>query len=690
MADDEVVVAPAVISVDIKMANEGSSESLTTLTPSKKQLNANAVEFVPGSLKSSIPSSPNAEDSTFAPGFPLMSNGYVPYYVYVPSTTEVTPSPVLTPGSFNRAAVPFQPATLFQPAPYATRPSRKGYGKGARGVVSVEPKKVEPHQPDFTKDFPSIGSASVVETPKVEEGAKPSWAAIASSSKVAPVPATVIPVVEPAAVEATPVAIQMTQCKPVDLEDSKPESVKSAVEPAHEPTPRTVPGTRLAPWARVPEEKVVPVEKVVEEVVEVVELVEDVKLAIPSNEEEAAVLTSDTTAVPEEESTPKISTMSVSLLRELRFHEECRPLAEHRAVLPPSLLRQRVACEVEDWRAEAARVGSTRRRQLDRRVSSRIEISADMLIPSENSWSVAQQKETADDNVKVDRMIFSVLNKLTVEKFGKLSDQLFTECGISKPAHIITLVKFLFEKATIQHNFIGMYADLCSKTLAWLSSPEAPEELVKSIATSPASIFRRVLLERCQETFYSFFLTPSTDEERSEEEHHKHRLQMLGTVKFVAQLLERRLMTRAVFKNCLDTLLKSDERTDDHLECACVFLTEIGNLFDEIDQPANPYTEALEEAMNTLIALEPEACARIKFGIMNLVDLRKNKWAKDVLGPSRIAEVHKQAAKEDKLARTASRQKTEEEDSWETVKAPVAAKPAWKGRARKNSYSSSQ
>ena len=316
--------------------------------------------------------------------------------------------------------------------------------------------------------------------------------------------------------------------------------------------------------------------------------------------------------------------------------------------------------------------------------SNRIEISAEMLIPSENSWSVAhqQKKESElDENLKVSRKVFGVLNKLTIEKFSKLSEQLFTECGISKPAHIITLVKYLFEKATIQHHFIGMYADLCTRCLAWLGSDSAPEELVSSIGpgertTAAADIFRRVLLERCQAAFYSYFLGSDASSQRSEEEHHKHRLSMLGTVKFVAQLLDRRLMTRSVFRNCLDTLLDPQERTDDHIECACVFLTEIGKLFEkEEGTEGDFYSKVLDEAMEELeeIAADNETLARIRFAILNLVDLRTNKYvAKGVVsaGPSKIAEVHKQAAKEEQLTRTMSRVSSNSavaNDEWETV-----------------------
>jgi len=55
----------------------------------------------------------------------------------------------------------------------------------------------------------------------------------------------------------------------------------------------------------------------------------------------------------------------------------------------------------------------------------------------------------------------SILNKLTIEKFYVLSGKLLA-CGIKTKFHLETLVDEVFAKATTQHHFINMYADLCT------------------------------------------------------------------------------------------------------------------------------------------------------------------------------------------------------------------------------------
>lgn len=713
------------ISVDIKEANDAIvSETQTTPTPSKTHFNANAVEFVPGQY--SRPSSvPNPAAPVFTPSFQVLSNGYVPinpyampYYMYVPTNGaplnnadgSVALSPVLTyqaSAPYRGGYAPMGKGGLARHNSSGARSQRSDSGRKdgfsrpyrAREEAKAETEAtVESNEPVVKlEDFPDMMGRPAAATATTEAespaNAKPSWAAIAKKPNAAPM-----------------VAKEEPKAEKPGITPGSPKVVTKASEPPKEPVAGVVPATgkpKLAPWARADEEQQTQ-EETVEGESAVDEAMPEEAEAVPESVEEQETTLTEPIAEPVAEAVEvEVSPMekvvlAIELMRRLRYHEECRPTAEAKSAIPNSLLRQRAlagsAEEAADWRAEAAAFAARRpRRGFDRRQTSRIDINAEMLIPSENSWSVAQQKKDAaiDENVKVGRKIFAILNKLTVEKFAKLSDQLFTDCGIAKPAHIITLVKYLFEKATIQHHFIPMYADLCSKCLAWLSSDACPEELIQSIGPgerqmAAADIFRRVLLERCQAAFYSYFLShedeaqkpDQEDPERTEEDHHKHRLSMLGTVKFVAQLMERRLMTRAVFRNCLDTLLNEEERTEDHVECACVFLTEIGRLFEkneETGETADQYSRALDAAMDELeeIAAEPSTCARIRFTIMNLVDLRSNKYTVKALpgqpvGPTKIAEVHKQAAKEEQLGRTMSRTQNQSSvslvsDEWETV-----------------------
>ncbi|CAK9002115.1 unnamed protein product, partial [Durusdinium trenchii] len=71
------------------------------------------------------------------------------------------------------------------------------------------------------------------------------------------------------------------------------------------------------------------------------------------------------------------------------------------------------------------------------------------------------------DMEKVERQVKSILNKLTWEKFDKLYADLLTYCMVEhqeiRHETIEVIARDVFKKATLQHNFIELYADLCAR-----------------------------------------------------------------------------------------------------------------------------------------------------------------------------------------------------------------------------------
>merc|ERR1719171_2383558 len=90
------------------------------------------------------------------------------------------------------------------------------------------------------------------------------------------------------------------------------------------------------------------------------------------------------------------------------------------------------------------------------------------------------------------RSIKSILNKLTVEKFDELFKKLIA-CGLEKKEYVEFLMAEVFEKATTQHHFIPMYAELCVNLNDWLEQTQ--EEGGAEVK------FKRILLNECQNFF---------------------------------------------------------------------------------------------------------------------------------------------------------------------------------------------
>ncbi|OLP98262.1 Eukaryotic translation initiation factor isoform 4G-1 [Symbiodinium microadriaticum] len=109
---------------------------------------------------------------------------------------------------------------------------------------------------------------------------------------------------------------------------------------------------------------------------------------------------------------------------------------------------------------------------------------------SDDDWPSPSGR--GDSTTSVARSIRAVLNKLTLEKFHQLYEQLFSS-GIRRPEHVQILLKEVFDKAQVQHPFLPMYADLCARLAA--------DARVTAACPSSEDCFARILLDMCQSCF---------------------------------------------------------------------------------------------------------------------------------------------------------------------------------------------
>lgn len=269
------------------------------------------------------------------------------------------------------------------------------------------------------------------------------------------------------------------------------------------------------------------------------------------------------------------------------------------------------------------------------------------LKPSAISWAEMQRRrreaktsEVPDDKA-VERTMKSILNKLTVEKFDALYTQL-QQCGLRTSSHVESLVAEVFEKATVQHHFIPMYADLCARLNAWFEKEGTPGNCN----------FRKVLLDQCQSQFEKS-LEPmkltSTDEEEREEEAARYKKRMLGNIRFVGELLVRKMLSPKVLIGCSSELLAMP-LVPDRLESLAALLTTAGPTFDD---PAWPYHVVLGQTFGRILDLSKDTSVptRVRFLLTDLLELRNTGWkdqkkatAKE--GPKKIDEIHQDAARE--------------------------------------------
>jgi len=154
---------------------------------------------------------------------------------------------------------------------------------------------------------------------------------------------------------------------------------------------------------------------------------------------------------------------------------------------------------------------------------------------AENSW-LAQRRawqvkdvDACDEgfggNIQIAQKFKSILNSLIVDNFDKLYLKL-TEYKIATPTHLQISMSDNFDKATMQHHFIHMHADLCSRLHDFFSGRVMPDKLQTG--------FKRLLLRQGQTAFEQNLVPPTVHTQLDQKERILaevcYKTQMIGTV----------------------------------------------------------------------------------------------------------------------------------------------------------------
>jgi len=274
--------------------------------------------------------------------------------------------------------------------------------------------------------------------------------------------------------------------------------------------------------------------------------------------------------------------------------------------------------------------------------------SAEVVSCSKGSWKAQQithrrseqpiiqsgDEEPATD-VCIMRSMKSILNKLTIEKFGLLFEKLVT-CGIRTRSHMDDLMNEVFQKATTQHHFINMYADLCILLRShYLEQPLAGE----------ADMNFESLLLTGREAFSAKNLNPPLELAGLDEEDRlvaecRRKTQKLGDVKFFGALLVRQMLDFQLFFDACRGFLAAP--TPESLELLAALLVAVGLKFDTPEWPLHADLVKIFQETETLLtdpALDRRTCCLLK----DMLELRSARWserkASMVEGPSTLQEV---------------------------------------------------
>jgi len=303
---------------------------------------------------------------------------------------------------------------------------------------------------------------------------------------------------------------------------------------------------------------------------------------------------------------------------------------------------------LSDWRSRASGGGST-----STAAPAKLEESPTSWAAQLRARRAAASPATGDDDVadaEVVRAVKCLLNKLTVEKFAQISKQLL-EIKFTKARHVELLIKEVFEKATGQHHFIEMYADLCENFNTFFTENPISKDKNKG--------FKRLLLNECQNSFERNLQPPKDLDKLDFEERtiveQKYKTRMIGNIRFVGALLARRMLASKVLIAILDELL--GDPTAEALETCAALLTVTGPAFDTAEWSHRAAFDTVFSRVKAIV--DKKTCPpRVRCILQDVLDLRLHGWKdrkpKKIEGPKTLAAVADQKAREEDTSKAST------------------------------------
>ncbi|CAG5124674.1 unnamed protein product, partial [Candidula unifasciata] len=252
-----------------------------------------------------------------------------------------------------------------------------------------------------------------------------------------------------------------------------------------------------------------------------------------------------------------------------------------------------------------------------------------------------------DKNDNIFRRVRGILNKLTPEKFDKLSLELLN-VGIETEVILRGVILLIFEKALEEPKYSSLYAQLCHRLCEDSPNFDPPG--------NPVTTFRRLLLNKCQDEFenrshatevFDKKDVPLTEEEC--EQYHIVKKKMLGNIKFIGELGKLDMLHEGILHKCIKQLLEKKKNSQlkdmsEDLECLCQIMRTIG---PRIDTPkARAWMDQYFERINQF-AINSDLPSRIRFMLQDVIELRENDWKPRKIaseaGPKTITQIRQEA-----------------------------------------------
>ncbi|WLF79668.1 hypothetical protein PVL30_003425 [Lodderomyces elongisporus] len=261
----------------------------------------------------------------------------------------------------------------------------------------------------------------------------------------------------------------------------------------------------------------------------------------------------------------------------------------------------------------------------------------------------------------VERKIKSLLNKLTLEMFTEITDEILDITKQSRwekdASTIKQTISLTFAKACDEPYWSEMYAKFCAKMTQNILPEITDETSTLKDGSHPAggALARRVLLSTCQVEYEKGWIdklptnedgSPIEPEMMSDEYYAMAAAKRrgLGLVKFIGHLYNLNMLNDQIIYVCLrDQCSNTTDPSEDRIENLAQLIKTVGPKMDSNERTRGMLTGVFESIKQILE--KAQLSSRIKFMLMDIQDLKAARWqsGKAEAQPTTIGAIHRDA-----------------------------------------------
>ncbi|PKC10475.1 ARM repeat-containing protein [Rhizophagus irregularis] len=233
--------------------------------------------------------------------------------------------------------------------------------------------------------------------------------------------------------------------------------------------------------------------------------------------------------------------------------------------------------------------------------------------------------------------IKALLNKLTLKNFDSISNQIIFYANNRRDGYMFReIVRLIFESHDEQNFSAIYYAKLCSKMIERVDPKIISFKKSRNKFLKGGILFKKHLISRCETDFKNgswkvnieLPLNKNGEPDLMSNEYYaaaKIRRQGLGLISFIGELFNLNIISEKVVYECIEKFLELPEEVEMENLCRLMNIentkSEENTKSNKRDQKMESYFEQMEE-----LSTSPNLSIRIKFMLMNVIDLRNNAW----------------------------------------------------------------